>query len=179
MAPTTRFCVLLAALLVAAVAAPAAGHVTINPKKAPTSGYLLFKLRLPHDCGDATVGTSNLTVTLPDGVVSVKQEQVAGWMAIHSKKTLDPPITSGTSTYKETMDKATWVGFLPDWMYREFGLSVKLLPQKNGTTLYFKASQDCHGGFPPRNWDQIPKPGDTSRLSSPAPAVLLIDGYEA
>lgn len=178
MAPTTRVCMVLAALLVAALVAPAAGHVTINPKKAPTEGYLVFKMRLPHDCGDATIGTSNLTVTLPEGVVSVKQEQVAGWKAFHTMRAIDPPIVSGRSTYNETMHTATWVGFLPDGMYREFGLSVRLLPQKNGTTLYWKSSQDCHGGYPPRNWDEIPMPGNDTRLASPAPAVTLIEGFE-
>lgn len=182
MAPPTLVYVLLAALVVAAVAvaAPAVGHVTINPKKAPTSGHLLFKIRLPHDCGDKTVGTSNITVTLPPGVVSVKQEQVAGWLAIHKMKTLDPPIVSGSSTYTETMETATWVGFLPDGMYREFGLSVKLLPQADGTVLYWKAVQDCHGGEAPRVWDQIPtSPCNATRLAHPAPKVELIEGYEA
>jgi len=182
MAPSTRVCVLLAALVVAAVtgAAPVVGHVTINPKKAPTSGHLLFKIRLPHDCGDKTVGTSNITVTLPPGVVSVKQEQVAGWLAIHKMKTLDPPLVSGGRSYTETMETATWVGFLPDGMYREFGLSVKLLPQADGTVLYWKAVQDCHGGEAPRVWDEIPtSPCNATRLAHPAPKVELIEGYEA
>ena len=80
MAPSARVCVLLAALVVAAVAGatPVVGHVTINPKKAPTSGHLLFKIRLPHDCGDKTVGTSNITVTLPPGVVSVSRSRWRG-----------------------------------------------------------------------------------------------------
>lgn len=180
MAPTTRVFVMLGALLVAALAAPAAGHVTINPKKAATEGYMVFKMRLPHDCGDATIGTSNLTVTLPQGVIAVKQEQVAGWKAVHTMRKIDPPIQSGSRMYSETMDTATWVGFLPDGLYREFGLSLKMLPQKNGTIMYFKSSQDCHGGFPPRNWDMIPSPpGNMTRLLSPAPAVTLIEGYEA
>lgn len=179
MAPTKSVLMILAAMLVATLFVPATGHVTINPKKANTEGYMVFKMRLPHDCGDATIGTSNLTVTLPDGVVAVKQEQVAGWKAFHTMRMIDPPIVSGSRTYTETMNTATWVGFLPDGMYREFGLSLRMLPQKNGTVKYFKSSQDCHGGVPPRKWNEIPKPGDDSRLDSPAPAVTLIEGYEA
>lgn len=53
-------------------------HITMNPNYgAPSGGYFLSTLKIPH--GTTNLLTSKVEVSIPNGVLAVKPEKVAGW----------------------------------------------------------------------------------------------------
>jgi uncharacterized protein YcnI len=164
---------LRAAALAAAVvpiALPALAHVTLERAEAPADSYYIAVLRVPHGCAGSP--TEKLRVQIPEGVTGVKPQPKPGWQLAIETARVDPPIKDGHgNVITETVREVDWTGRLPDAYYDEFRMSVKL-PDKPGTTLYWKIVQECEKGL--HRWIEVPEAGKASRdYREPAPALLL------
>jgi len=170
---------LLVALLL--VAAPAWAHVTVDPAEAAADSYAKLTFRVPHGCDGAP--TETVRVQIPDGVVSVKPQVVAGWEIETVIGEYDEPVELHGNQVTEGVKEVVWSGgSLSDEHLEEFGMSVKL-PPGEGETLVFPAVQECPGGASER-WVEVAEDGeDAHELEHPAPTVTLTgagghgDGY--
>ncbi len=166
-----RLFVLCLALLLALGCA----HMGLSPNIANAGARTELSFRIGHDCGDATVGTTNFTVELPTDppVVSVTVEQTAIWRVMTTKMPLNPPVKIGKSAYKETLKTITWLGFLPDGFHRTFKIRVRFTLVTKNTTVWFKGFQDCHNQGTSLAWATIPSAKDPSPRY-PARPVLIV-----
>lgn len=162
-----RFLLLAACLF----AGPAFAHVTANPDKGEAGKYFETGFRVSHGCeGSDTVSVS---ITLPQGMVTVKPQFKPGWTVSVKKSKLGKPVPAGHGKMAdEQIDEITWSGNrLPDDQYDTFGLLMKL-PEKAGETLWFPVTQTCEKGR--LEWVEIPAAGQKWHdLKSPAPFVKL------
>jgi uncharacterized protein YcnI len=161
---------LLALLGVALLAAPAAAaHVTANPTQAPAGGFAMISFRVPHGCDDSP--TTKLTVRIPEGVVSVTPQAVPGWSVKTTSGRLSEPVELHGETVTEGVKTVTWTGGpLDPHQFVDFGISMALPDQPEGTMLYFPAIQECAEGV--TRWIQIPVEGE-AEPEEPAPGVEL------
>jgi uncharacterized protein YcnI len=163
-----RIALTLGAALV--LAAPAAAHVTANPATAPSDGFAVIAFRVPHGCEGSP--TTSLTVQIPEGVVNVKPEAVAGWQVATKIGQYAEPVELFGEQVTEGVKEVTWSGgSLPDNQFLDFGLSVKLPPLAPGTKLNFPAIQRCAKGV--ERWIQVPVEGE-EEPELPTPQVELI-----
>lgn len=154
------------------VAGPAAAHVTADPSATAAGGYAVVDLRVPHGCdGEAT---NEVEVQIPDGVISVKPEQVPGWTATTELGAYDEPVELHGSEVTEGVKVVTWTADdgqeLPDDQYRDFGLSVRF-PDAEGETLTFPAIQTCVDGSE-EAWIETSDDPE-AELDHPAPTITL------
>jgi periplasmic copper chaperone A len=168
---------LSAALGVAAAAillpvAAASAHVGIDITEAEADGFAFATFRVPHGCDGSP--TTKVKVQIPDGVVSVKPEAVAGWKL----EILNGPITpydSHGTMISEGVKEVTWTGGpLADAHVAQFGMSLKM-PNKAGETIYFKTIQTCEQGE--TAWIEIPAEG-AEEPEHPAPSLKLISAED-
>mmetsp|Transcript_12968 Transcript_12968/g.32052 ORF Transcript_12968/g.32052 Transcript_12968/m.32052 type:complete len:162 (-) Transcript_12968:56-541(-) len=158
---------LLFTSLCAVMCVTAYAHINIYPSELEP-GWAFVKMRVPHDCGDETIGTTNVTFKMPVGVVGTRLEQVEGWRGLYMKG------PTGDPDYPDEIHTVTYLGFLPDYFYREFGLIIKILDTvERGTILYFPTYQECHGDGEVIAYDEIPT-GDGEPLSYAAPSIVVI-----
>ncbi len=164
---------LSAALGVAAAAillpvSAASAHVGIDITEAEADGFAFATFRVPHGCDGSP--TTKVKIQIPDGVVSVKPEAVAGWKL----EILNGPITpydSHGTMISEGVKEVTWTGGpLADAHVAQFGMSLKM-PNKAGETIYFKTIQTCEQGE--TAWIEIPAEG-AEEPEHPAPSLRLI-----
>lgn len=143
----------------------ASAHVTLNPNTAVAGSYFNGKIRVPHGCGE--FATTSVIVTIPDGILSVKPENIAGWKIDIVKKQLDKPVEYHGRPLTEVIDTITWSGGnLPNEQYKDFGLNLKL-PADAGR-LFFKTTQICTEGN--SAWDgEFATPEERSALDKPSP----------
>lgn len=130
-------------------------HMGLTPSEAIIGERVIVSLRIGHDCGDDTVGTTNFTVELPPRLASVSVEQKANWRVMIHMKVADPPIDTGHSIVNEYISAVTYLGFLPDHFYELFNLRI-MMPMTPGKKLWFKGYQDCHNQGTSIAWDVIP-----------------------
>jgi uncharacterized protein YcnI/phosphohistidine phosphatase SixA len=165
-------------LLVFAFATGAMAHMTVTPAEIKAAGRATFSVAIAHDCGDDTSGTSNFTLVIPDGLYAVTVEQDAMWYTIIDKVQLSPPVTIGSTTYNETVRSIQFQGFLPDGYYKIYGIKAQSAMLPNGTILYWKGYQECHGRGKPIAWDQLPTP-DNPKPRYPAVPLVIIGDSES
>lgn len=144
--------------------------MSISPKMASPGSSETFYLKISHDCGDDTVGTSNFSVIPPKGLLNVKSEQMDGWRVVFEVEPLDPPVMRGTRMYNDTVTRISYLGFLPDRMWRKFGISA-ITPEEEGI-LYWSGYQDCYGEETDIAWATIPSKDDP-KPRRPAVAVNI------
>ncbi|CAK4077185.1 unnamed protein product [Aphanomyces euteiches] len=155
--------------VVAALATTVSGHVECNPPVAKPNGYFVTAFRVPHSYPGAK--TTNVSVSIPDGVASVKPRQIGGWdVAFETKK------VNGT----DAISKVTWYGgSLPNELYQDFGIQMKIPDLPIGTILYFPVTQntDPNGTIA---WTSIPDAsGKLADASHPAPKVTLVNSTDS
>jgi uncharacterized protein YcnI len=154
-------------------ASPASAHVGMDIGEAKAGGYTFANFRVPHGCDGSP--TTAIKVQIPDGVISVKPEAVAGWKLDIVNGPITPYESEGT-TISEGVKEVSWTGGpLPDAHLAQFGMSMKM-PDKAGETLYFKVIQTCEQGETP--WIELPAEG-AEEPEHPAPAVKLISADAA
>ncbi|KAI0562365.1 YcnI-like protein [Gracilaria domingensis] len=139
-------------------------HVKMTPAEVPAGKSSIIQLRVSHDCGDETIGTTNFTVVIPMKM-RVTVEQDTTWRILINKNPEDD----------EHVTSVTYLGFLPDGFYKLFGLRLGIPAELNGTQLFFPSYQDCHNQGTSLAWDMIPT-GDGARLRYPAPHVNVTEG---
>ncbi|ETV75378.1 hypothetical protein H257_10230 [Aphanomyces astaci] len=147
----------------AALAASASAHVSLNPAVAAPNAYFVTIVRVPHSFPGAV--TKNVSVDIPVGVASVKPQQVGGWKVATTTKTVN-----GT----DVVSKVTWYdGSLPDELYQDFGLQFKVGDLPLNTTLYFPVTQETtpNGTLA---WTSVPDDaGKLADAAHPAPKLTI------
>jgi periplasmic copper chaperone A len=177
--PTLRRAISLgvAVALAFAVAGIAVAHVTVNPREAPAGGFARLDFRVSHGCDGSP--TTAIRIQIPSGVVSVVPQNKPGWTVDLVTGPLEEPYDDHGQLVTDGVIEVAWTGGnLPDGLFEDFGLSVRL-PDRAGETLYFPVLQECESGS--YAWIQIPAEGeDAHDLAEPAPALRLVasdDGH--
>lgn len=165
------FTVALATILLAV-----SGHMGLTPSEAIIGERTIVTLRIGHDCGDETVGTTNFTIVLPPRLASVSVEQIANWRVMIHRKVADPPIDTGHSIVEEYISAVTYIGFLPDHFYQLFNLRIQM-PLTPGVKLWFKGYQDCHNQGTSIAWETIPNATEPDPRY-PARSITLLNDTE-
>lgn len=160
----------LAAALLAASAAPALAHVTLEKTEAAVGSTYKAVVRVPHGCGEEA--TQTLRVRIPQGFVNVKPMPHAGWTLEAVSGAYAQPVTHRDAQLTEGVVELVWSGGnLPNAFYDEFvfrgAFATELAP---GTTVYFPVVQECATGE--ELW--IDTSGDEN-AEGPAPGVTLIE----
>lgn len=135
-------------------------HMSVTPEKIAPGGRETFTFSISHDCGEDTLGTSNFTIVVPDGLYSVKVEQIPNWHVLIHSKNLSEPVKVGSMVYNDTVTAVEFHGFLADGFYKNFGLKAQAGELENGTKLYWKGYQECHGDGEPISWATVPTADD-------------------
>lgn len=158
----------LAAAIAAAgltAAAPAAAHVTLQPKTAVAGEYTVESVRVPNETDDAD--TVRVDVRFPPGFASVSYKPVAGWKVRVTTKKLAVPIKTDDGDITEGVSQVSWTGGrIRPGEFQDFPLSVRI-PGRAGDTLTFKAIQRYDDGEVVR-WIGGPD------ADEPAPTVTLV-----
>lgn len=145
--------------ILAAVLLTASAHMGVDPPTAEAGARTIVSVRISHDCGDDTVGTSNFTIVLPRRLPSVSVELMDHWRTkIHKKMykvPLKTPVDGMNYKMEEYVSSVTYLGFLPDGFYQLFNMRIKM-PEKPGRVLWFRGYQDCHNQGRSLAWATIP-----------------------
>ncbi|NQW18019.1 MAG: YcnI family protein [Chloroflexi bacterium] len=174
---------LLSAILVSTLlASTASAHVALFETKTIQSNYYgSLKFRVPHGCGhEGVIGaTSVFKVEIPEGILIVKPESIAGWnseVVTGAVAPWDDHGTMSTEGPKWVIWAAEPGNELLDSDYKDFGIHVKLGDEERQPlgVLYIKAYQECiDGDTDSQAWDEIPVPGE-DRPASPAPSIMVV-----
>jgi uncharacterized protein len=163
--------ILASAALAGTLALPTAAaqaHVTLQPKTAPSGGYVVEDVRVPNETDDAV--TTKVAVQLPDGFAEASYQSVPGWTVKVVKEKLATPVKTDDGEVTEGVKTITWTangkaaGIAPG-QFQDFPLSVQI-PGKAGDTLTFKALQYYSDGTVAR-WIGAPD------ADKPAPQVQV------
>lgn len=160
-------------LLLLMAAAPAAAHVTVNPKAAEPGSYAKLTFRVPNERpGSATV---KLEVSLPkeQPLKSVSVKPVPGWKATVEKSApATPAAGQNAGEVTSVVSKITWSGgAIRAGEFQEFDVSVGPLPE-NSRQMVFKAIQTYDNGEVVR-WIDVADEGSTEKPEHPAPVLKL------
>lgn len=162
---------LAAMLILAAGIVPATSHVTLERGETAPGSYKAV-LRVPHGCGREP--TTGISVTIPEGVHSVKPQPKPGWTLATTVRPYRRACVSHGREVKEGVTQIAWSGgSLPDAHYDEF----VFIGQVDATlaaagTIYFPVVQTCANGE--NRWVEVPVAGNQTRLASPAPSLRIL-----
>lgn len=160
-----------ALILTFAGATGALAHATLETQAAAVGSTYKGVMRIGHGCdGQATL---NVTVKIPEGVISVKPMPKAGWALETTTGAYSEPHDYYGTPLTEGVREISWTGELSDAHYDEFvfrgTLSKKLIA---GETIYFPTVQTCADGT--SEWVNIPLEGqDPHDIEDPAPGLAL------
>lgn len=158
----------------------ALAHMGVDPPMAVAGERVIVSVRIGHDCGDETVGTTNFTVVLPPFMPSVSVEQMPHWRTIIHKRTesmvASPPMPGVDGEEVEYVHSITYLGFLPDSFYQLFNIRIKM-PETPGAALWFSGYQDCHNQGTSIAWATIPSAEDPEPRY-PARNITLVTAEE-
>lgn len=154
----------LAALL---LAPPGAAHVTLNPEEWEAGGFARFAIRVPNERDN--VAATEVTIQLPESVISASFEPEPGWKRTIEMAPLDEPIEEeGEEPITERLASVTWSGGrIAPGEFVEFGISFQV-PETPGEELLFPALQTYEGGEIVR-WI-----ADDPEADTPAPRVTVL-----
>lgn len=156
------------------LAAPAAAHVTVNPKEATQGGYGRLAFRVPTESD--TASTVKVEVTLPDDapVASVSTMPVPGWTVSIEKRPVNPPVEVHGSQVSEVVSKITWTASagaaIKPGEFQEFPVSMGPLPEVD--RMVFRTLQHYSDGNVVR-WIEPPPAGGGEAPNDPAPVLTL------
>jgi len=140
---TIRSRVAVAALLLVAVATPAAAHVTVQPNEAATESFARFVVRVPNERDNAA--TVKVEVQLPETLLSVSFQPTSGWNRTVERKQRSAPVELHGEQVTDYIASVTWEGGrIEPGEFQEFGFSVRT-PEAPGT-LTFPALQTYDNG---------------------------------
>ena len=166
---------ILAAMTAAlAMAGTASAHITLEQPQGLSGKAYKAVLRVGHGCdGKSTV---KIHVQVPEGLLSAKPMQKAGWTAEKIKAKYDKSYDLHGKPVGEGVKEIVWSGGnLADDEYDEFifrATVAKELPL--GTKIYVPVVQECTDGAVER-WIQIPAAGKSSDdYETPAPYFEII-----
>lgn len=154
----------LRTFIVLGFAAIASAHMGLSPTMAVGGSRAELTLRISHDCGDDTIGTTNFTIEMPmdPPMYSVKVHQVPVERVIINKRQLPAPVSVGKYNFTEVVSSINYLGFLPDGFYMTYKIRGIVPPVSNNTMMWFKGYQDCHNQGTSLAWASIPSEEDPS-----------------
>lgn len=158
-----------------AFAAPAAGHVTVNPTEAVQGGFARLAFRVPTE-GDRA-STVKVEVVLPENapVASVSTMPVPGWTVTVQRRTLDKPLDVHGAQVTQVVSSIIWTASadaaVKPGQFQEFPVSMGPLPKVD--TMVFKALQTYSDGTVVR-WIEAPGPDGKEPAEDPAPVLKLV-----
>ncbi|MGQ3355723.1 MAG: DUF1775 domain-containing protein [Phreatobacter sp.] len=157
-------------LLAASAAAPALAHVTLERGETAPGSYKAV-LRVPHGCG--TQATTGLSVTIPEGVHSVKPQPKPGWSLATTVRPYQRAYVNHGREVREGVTAISWSGgSLPNEHYDEFVFVGQVDASLAAAgQIYFPVVQTCANGE--NRWTEIPAAGSQARLASPAPVLRI------
>ncbi|MBP7000749.1 YcnI family protein [Amaricoccus sp.] len=163
---------LLLAAALAALAAGAQAHVTLETAEAPVGSTYKAVLRVGHGCEGSA--TTRLRVRIPEGVIAVKPMPKAGWQLDTVVGAYARPYDYYGEALGEGVTEISWAGSLPDDYYDEFVFRATLTDGlAPGSDLFFPVVQEC--GDKAARWIEIPAAGqDADSLEHPAPGLRLL-----
>jgi uncharacterized protein YcnI len=169
--------VVVAALVaVAALAGPAAAHVTIQPPQAKQGGFATEVFQVPNEQEDASTTSVEVTFPTDHPIAFVSVESVPGWTADVQKSKLDEPIKSDDGEVTEAVSKITWTGgTIEPGHFQRFPVSMGPLPDVS--SLEFKAVQTYSNGEKVE-WIQSAVAGG-DEPQHPAPVLTLTKSTDA
>lgn len=166
--PRTVAAAAAAAIAALLFAIPAGAHVTVAPTEAPAEGYAKLDFSVPHGCEDSP--TTSISIQMPDQVVSVTPQVVAGWQIETKEGELARPVELHGETITTGVREVTWRGGPLDPHHLEvFGLSVRFAGQPDDR-VPFKIVQRCRQGE--EAWIEVAEDGG-EEPEFPAPIVTL------
>ena len=160
-----------AGALLAAMAAPAFAHVTLETGQAAVGGGYKAVLRVPHGCkGSATTA---IALKVPEGFLSAKPQPKPGWtLDIKTGNYAKAYTLYGSSVTSGAVEISWSGGNLPDNEYDEFVVNGTLAGDlKPGDKLLFPVVQTCAVGE--EDWIKIPVDGQPEP-DTPAPGLKLL-----
>jgi len=157
-------------LLAASAASPALAHVTLERGETAPGSYKAV-LRVPHGCG--TQATTGLSVTIPEGVHSVKPQPKPGWSLATTVRPYQRAYVNHGREVREGVTAISWSGgSLPNEHYDEFVFVGQVDASLAAAgQIYFPVVQTCANGE--NRWTEIPAAGSRARLESPAPVLRV------
>jgi uncharacterized protein YcnI len=148
-------------------------HVDAIPSIGVPSSSILLSFRITHACSNSDTTTTNVTITIPETIISAKPKPLSGWTTSTQTREHNPPIVSGTKTVNTSVGSVSWSnGALLTSEIQDFSLYVNLPNATIGSSLVFKVYQQCLNSVVA--WDQVAGTSQSaSSLSKPA-AILTI-----
>ena len=161
----------LLALSALSALSPAQAHVVFGSPNAKAGAFHVADLRIFHGCEGSP--TTEVTLTIPDGVTRVRPRAVPGWTVSIEMKQLDKPLMLHGAEVTETVGSVTWKGgSLPDFAYQEFEVHMMMPHHAEGGALSFPVTQLCEKGR--LDWTEKALDEATFRtLEAPAPYITL------
>jgi uncharacterized protein YcnI len=159
----------LAALMLLA-GASAQAHISLDQPEAPAGGSYRAVFKVGHGCAGGAA-TTEIVVTLPEGLRGAKPMPKAGWTLTTKRRPLKTPFESHGKPVTDELAEARWVAdgeanHLQDGWYDEFLLRASL-PAEPGE-VWFQVRQVCTQG----EWHWAEKPS-ADNPKPRAPAVRL------
>ncbi|MGK2955622.1 MAG: YcnI family copper-binding membrane protein [Solirubrobacterales bacterium] len=147
----------------------AVAHVTVSPEEAPSEGYAMLNITVPHGCEQSP--TTSVSVKMPPQVISATPGVVAGWSIKATEGKLPEPAEQHGEKITEGVRQVTWTGGpLASDQLQQFPLSVAFAGEE-GEVAEFKTIQTCANGSETA-WIQPTIEGE-EEPEHPAPAVTL------
>ena len=167
------------AVVLVALAAPAAAHVAINPPTVAKGAVATIAFQVPNEKDNLT--TNQVQVKFPDDhpIADAQVQSLPGWTVTVKKKTLATPIkTDEGDTLTQGIDTITWVandkkGY-GDSQFQQFFVSMAV--PSDADSLSFPTVQTYSDGSTV-NWVQVTPQGGPEP-DNPVP-VLQLKGTDA
>lgn len=165
----------IAGVIALAAIVPASAHVVVSPSNTAAGSYALLTFSFGHGCEGAA--TTELAIQIPDSIEVVRPANNALW----SFETVTAPV-AGTPETDGHGPRITEVIFtanapVPDGVYDQVAIQVKLPEGQPGDIVYFPVVQTCETGE--TAWIQMPAEGQSSEeLEAPAPSLVLTEASE-
>lgn len=166
-----------AAVLVGVVglAAPAAAHITVNPRQATVGDYARLDFRVPNESDTASTVVVEVVMDEAAPVASVSLARVPGWTAQVQKAPVDPPLEVHGAEVVEAVSRIIWTADSPETGVQpgEFiDFPVSLGPLPDVEQMVFKSLQTYSDGNVVR-WIEVPVPGQ-EEPATPASVLALV-----
>lgn len=158
----------LAATTLAAFAAPALAHATLEVQEASIGSGYKAVLRVPHGCG--TEATHTVRIQIPEGFFAVKPMPKPGWtLEIVTGPYENTYLNHGTEVTEGVREIVWSGGNLPNEWYDEFVFRGTFADTLEPGPFYFPSIQECENGE--EAWIDVT---GAEGADMPAPKVKLV-----
>jgi uncharacterized protein YcnI len=157
----------------ALLATPAAAHISPDETEVPAGAFATVTLSVPHGCDESP--TRQLSIQIPESIVSVTPQVHPGWDIAVEEEPLAEPIEDEGETITERISTVTFTAQAGNELpvhYRDAFTLGYQAPETPGEWLFFKTVQTCVEGE--TAWIEE-YTGEGEEPEAPAPAVMVTD----